>query len=172
MNHEDFSRGANSGGDGDLDEALDTLTFEVALLFFRMRTAATQYLGRGEHSSGHRSILKSLDAHGPQTVPEMARLRSVSRQHVQKLVDGLKADGLVEATPNPAHRRSVLIALTPEGVEFVNDLAKREKALWRFLGRDLSAAGVKDATEVVRTLRHRFESEEWAQEACSESAPP
>ncbi len=56
--------------------AVDRFTFEVALLFFRMRTAATQYLGQGRHSTGRRSILKNL-AEGPQTVPAMARRRSV-----------------------------------------------------------------------------------------------
>ena len=78
-------------------ETLDTFTREVALLFFRMRQAATEYLGQGQHSSGRRSILKSLGELGPQTVPEMARARSVSRQHIQRIVDELKSDGLVRS---------------------------------------------------------------------------
>lgn len=159
---EEIIRGPLEVGRGkQLDESLDSFTFEVALLFFRMRTAATQYLGRGEHSSGHRSILKRLGAEGPQTVPAMARVRSVSRQHVQKLVDGLKADGLVAAMPNPKHKRSVLIALTRLGESYLQELRKRETELWQFLGRDLEPERVDDATEVARTLRERFESSAW-----------
>lgn len=147
-----------------LHEALDGLTLETALLFFRMRHAATQYLGRGEHSSGHRSILKSLGAEGPLTVPDMAGARAVSRQHVQKLVDGLKADGLVTAIPNPAHKRSLLIALTRRGAAWLAELGEREEALWRFLGRGLSRQSVEEASELIRVLRGRFESEEWVRE--------
>lgn len=145
----------------DLHEALDTFTIEVALLFFRMRVAANQYLGRGAHSSGHRSVLKSLGANGPQTVPQMARVRSVSRQHVQKLVDGLKADGLVVAIPNPDHGRSLLIALTSPGGEYLAELGEREEDLWDFLGRGLTAEEVSGATDLVHTLRERFETPEW-----------
>jgi hypothetical protein len=76
--------------------------FEVALLVFRTQIAATQYLGQRRHSTGRRSILKNL-ADGPQTVPAMAQRRAVSRQHIQKLVDTLKADGLVtSASPCPS----------------------------------------------------------------------
>jgi DNA-binding MarR family transcriptional regulator len=142
-------------------EALDELTFEVALLFFRMRVAATQYLGQGRHSSGRRSILKSLGARGPQTVPAMAKPRAVSRQHVQKLVDELKRDALVAAIPNPTHKRSKLIALTGRGAGFLEKMEKREAELFRFLGRDLRLGDIRSATELVRELRRRFESEEW-----------
>lgn len=160
--NDDSTRGRPTArNQNELHETLDTLTFEVALLFFRMRAAAKQYLGRGEHSSGHRSVLKSLGSKGPQTVPEMARFRSVSRQHVQKLVDGLKADGLVAAKPNPAHRRSGLIALTRRGENYLARLGEREKELWDFLGEDLSADDIRVATDVVRVLRDQFESEEW-----------
>jgi len=152
---------SEAGSEDGIHEALDRFTFEVALLFFRMRVAATQYLGRGEHSSGHRSIMKSLGAEGPQTVPAMAGLRSVSRQHVQKLVDGLKADGFVEAVPNPAHKRSVLIDLTRLGEDYLGQLGKREEELWRFLGKGLSPEGVGEATKLVRLLRSRFESTDW-----------
>ncbi|MCP4662669.1 MAG: hypothetical protein GY856_45320 [bacterium] len=36
-----------------------------ALLYFHMRRAATELMGGGEHSSGRRSVLKSLASAGP-----------------------------------------------------------------------------------------------------------
>jgi len=142
-------------------ETLDTFTREVALLFFRMRQAATEYLGQGRHSSGRRSILKSLGELGPQTVPQMARSRSVSRQHIQKIVNELRDDGLVRPTPNPAHRRSKLIELSPAGRRMLESMDEREEALMAFLGEGLVLEDVRKATEIVRHVRGRLEDPEW-----------
>ena len=59
--------------------------------------------------------LNSQQRLGPQTVPTMARARNVSRQHVQKSVDGLAAGGLVSLRDNPAHRRSPIVELSDAG---------------------------------------------------------
>jgi DNA-binding MarR family transcriptional regulator len=140
--------------------AVDRFTFEVALLFFRMRTAATQYLGQGRHTTGRRSILKNL-AEGPQTVPAMAHRRSVSRQHIQKLVDTLRADGLVRIRPHPTDRRSRLVVLAPKGAAFLEELRAREVELFAGLADGLSLERLEQATEVVQEVRTRLESAKW-----------
>lgn len=142
-------------------KTLDTFTFEVALLFFRMRHAATEYLGQGKHSSGRRSVVKSLGEQGPQTVPAMARARTVSRQHIQRIVDELLKEGLVERRTNPAHRRSKLIALSSEGEQLLASLDEREAELMRFLARGLRLEQVREATRVVRHVRSQLESPAW-----------
>lgn len=142
-------------------EAVDDFTYEVALLYFRMRHAATQYLSQGRHSSGRRSILKSLGDLGPQTVPQMARARAVSRQHIQTLIDELRGEGLVHRIPNPAHRRSKRIQLTAAGRRQLAAMNEREADLMRFIGRGVSLAKVRSATEVVRHVRARLESAGW-----------
>jgi DNA-binding MarR family transcriptional regulator len=139
---------------------VDRFTFEVALLFFRMRTAATQYLGQGRHSTGRRSILKNL-AEGPQTVPAMARRRSVSRQHIQKLVDALRADSLVRTRPHPTDRRSRLVVLAPKGAAFLEELHAREVQLFAQLADGLSLDRLEKATEMVQEVRTRLESRKW-----------
>lgn len=115
-------------------------------------------------------MLRVGDGHHTATVSAMARLRSVSRQHVQMLVDGLRADGLVAAIPKPTHKRSVLIALTRRGEDYLRDLNRREEELWQFLGQDLSPDRIDSATQLVRTLRGRFESDEWGELVNSGSA--
>lgn len=62
-----------------------------------------------------RAVLERLHEVGDQTVPEMARWLSVSRQGVQTVVDEAKRLGHVEARANPSHRRSHLISLTARG---------------------------------------------------------
>jgi DNA-binding MarR family transcriptional regulator len=62
-------------------------------------------------------------------VPELARERPVSRQHIQTLVNALLAAGLVETRPNPEHRRSPLLSLSEEGRRRLKQLQDRETRL-------------------------------------------
>jgi DNA-binding MarR family transcriptional regulator len=96
-----------------------------------------------------RSVLEHLHELGPQTVPRMARERSVKRQSVQALVDQLREMGFVDARANPAHRRSVLIALTPLGREVFGKVRAREAAR---MGELLEALGPRDLVATARTL--------------------
>ena len=141
--------------------AVDELTFTTALLYFRMRKAAEELLGEGAQSSGRRSILKSLAAGEPQTVPAMARLRAVSRQHVQKLVNGLVKDGLVELLDNPAHRRSRLVAITAAGRRVAAATSRREAEILPEISRGISLTDIRTATRVLKRLKGAFEGERW-----------
>lgn len=144
---------------------VDEFTYEVALLFFRMKIAATELLGQGKHSSGRRSILKSLGRDGPLTVPSMARARSVSRQHIQTLVNELRTDGLVSTRSNPAHKRSKLIALTAAGERFLKQMTVREEDLLSGLADGIPLGDFRRATSLVRELKRRLEAEEWSRAA-------
>src|SRR5690606_8560802 len=64
---------------------------------------------------GMRAVLEQLHVGGPQTVPAVGRALVLPRQVVQRLVDEAARHGLVELRPNPAHRRSRLVALTDAG---------------------------------------------------------
>ncbi|MCP4305937.1 MAG: MarR family transcriptional regulator, partial [bacterium] len=76
-----------------------------------------------------RAVLEHLTRHGAASVPQIARARHVSRQHIQSIVNDLLTRGLVETTPNPAHRRSHLIALTDAGHELIHEVIERERAI-------------------------------------------
>lgn len=143
--------------------AVDTLMTESALLFFRMKVAAADLMGKGTGSSGRRSILKELARSGPRTVAHMARARPVARQHFQKIVNRLNREGLVEFIPNPAHERSKLVRLTQKGHLFVKVLTRREAKLIAELAADISMHDVQTATKVLRELKNKFASGEWKQ---------
>ena len=83
-------------------DALDELCREAGALFHRLRNVAEQAHGRGSPSAGARSLMAELDEKGPRTTPQMAWARSVSRQHVQTLVNRLLEDALVVTETNPA----------------------------------------------------------------------
>ncbi len=99
----------------------------------------------------------SLQRHGPLSVPQMARARPVSRQHIQVLVNSLADDGLVEAVTNPAHRRSPLFQLTPEGDELVDVMSRREAGVVARLEIGIPDGELRAASAVLREVRKRFE---------------
>lgn len=60
-------------------------------------------------------ILHTLACCGPKTVPQIARMRPVARQHIQTLANELEELGFIEFIDNPAHKRSRLVILTEAG---------------------------------------------------------
>src|SRR5271157_4254637 len=97
-------------------DALLGLFDETVSLFHRLTVLAEKIHEQGSLSAALRGILRGLRRHGAQTVPNLARLRPVSRQHVQELVNRLRKVELVEFAENPAHKRSQLVKLTLKGV--------------------------------------------------------
>jgi len=142
-------------------EALDSIFNEAVALFHRMRVAAEEVHRQGEMSAGRRGVLRGLDRLGPQTVPQMARARPVSRQHVQMLVNQLARDGLVEYIENPAHKRSHLVRLTQQGKELVESMVRRELRVLGQLSIQTSEKDLTAAADVLRSVRALLQSHEW-----------
>jgi DNA-binding MarR family transcriptional regulator len=143
------------------ESPLDSLVNETVLLFHRLRIVADQIHHRGETTGALRSILRSLDKLGEQTVPQMARARAVSRQHVQALVNQLVEERLVELISNPAHKRSPLARLTPLGKKTVDAMNNNEAGLLSKAGLSVSDQDLLQTAETLRTVRAYFESERW-----------
>lgn len=141
--------------------AFGGLVDETRLLFHRLRHTAEQLHGGDELTAGRRGVLQSLRRDGAQTVPEMARRRPVSRQHIQVLVNGLLDDGYVELVDNPAHKRSKLVRLTAAGEALIKKMEKRERGAIAALNMELSATRLRDATEVLRLVRAALEDAPW-----------
>nr|MBA3895819.1 MarR family transcriptional regulator [Sphingomonadaceae bacterium] len=91
-------------------------------------------------------------------VPEIARMRPVSRQRMQRLADELAAEGLVTFIDNPKHRRSKLVRLTPEGDAHYRKLHTDFLAIASNIGVALSEADTRKAIEVVRHLSDNVRS--------------
>ncbi|WP_328807735.1 MarR family winged helix-turn-helix transcriptional regulator [Nonomuraea antri] len=102
-------------------------------------------------SVGVRAVLNLLREHGPMTVPQMGRAQALSRQFVQRMINDAAARELVEFAPNPAHKKSSLIRLTGRGLDAINAVIDRERAVLRQAGDGLTDAEV-DAC--VRVLSH------------------
>ena len=110
-------------------EAFQELVGEVQLLFHRLKAVSEELHEDAGISTAMRGVMRDLYVNGPQTVPQMARSRPVSRQHIQTIVNSLLEANLVELTDNPAHRRSHLVQLTPEGRSAMKKIFRREAVL-------------------------------------------
>lgn len=63
----------------------------------------------------HAHTISELHSDGPLSQRELGVRLRLQKSTVSRLVDELERDGTVERRPNPADRRSVLIALSPAG---------------------------------------------------------
>ena len=115
----------------------------VPLLFHRLRAIGDDLHARYGVTTPMRGVMQSLFDGGPQTVPQMAAARPVSRQHIQTQVDALASRGLVATVPNPAHKRSSHIALTDTGREIFESMRKKEIETLSSLLGDFSSAELK-----------------------------
>ena len=163
--------GRKSGGSSaPTFQTLEALFRETVSLFHRMRTAAESVHRGYRIRGGERGILMSLHRHGPQTVPQLARARPVSRQHIQAHVTPLASKGLVEFRPNPAHRKSHLVTLTEKGRKLVEAMSGKEKKLLSALPLKITREKIEESTSVLRAVRQAFESDAWNRLVAEEDA--
>jgi len=133
--------------------AFEDVIDETTALFHLLHAVAAQLHGGGELTAGRRGVLRGLDRFGPQTVPQMARARPVSRQYIQSLVNDLEAEGLVETLENPAHRRSRLVCLTQRGAGALAEMYRREADLFATLELSIADDEMRHAASVLRSVR-------------------
>ena len=143
-------------------DSLIALIDAVRLAFNQMRASADAAHADLGITAAMRAVLERLARGGPQTVPDMARARNVSRQHIQKIVDGLGEVGLIDLNANPAHKRSPLIVLSADGRKQFKIIEKREAAILASIGKDLEGHNLTAATTTLRALTGAFQ--DWEQQ--------
>lgn len=127
----------------------------VALTTLRLTAAGDDLHADRGLSTAMRSLLLHI-AREPQTVPHLASERRVSRQHIQRLVNSLTEMGLATAKPNPRHRRSVLIVLTPRGRDVASAIGAVEAPLLARLFSEIDQADLDGAARVLRIVCERL----------------
>lgn len=140
---------------------LRALIDENIALFHRLRWVAEQIYGEDGRSTARRGILRGLVRYGAQTVPQLARARSVTRQHTQEVVDRLAADGLVERVANPAHARSRLVRATALGEAAVRRMDDVDTRVLVAIGDRVSRRELDAAARTLRAVRAAFEGPRW-----------
>lgn len=138
-----------------LASGADILDLSVAVieLYFRLE-AITEATAGFAHAGGEFGVLRTLVAEGPQTVPELARTRPVSRQHCQIIVNGLFDQGLVEFVDNPRHKKSKLVRATRRGRSRFDAMKTQFTQTAAVYAPHFTAAEVASATDVCRRARN------------------
>jgi DNA-binding MarR family transcriptional regulator len=144
----------------DKARAIESLITEIISLYQRLQVTAERLHGFRRLSGGKRGVLRDLYKNGMQTVPEMARSRPVSRQHIQTIVNPLVEEGLVEFVENPAHRRSRLVRLTKRGVDLLEEMNRKETELLSRIETAFSEKDALDSASVIRSIRESLNTKE------------
>ncbi|MGQ0752088.1 MAG: MarR family winged helix-turn-helix transcriptional regulator [Betaproteobacteria bacterium] len=110
-------------------------------------------------TSGMRTVLEALYERGVLTVPQIARSRGVTRQHIQALTDRLLASELVTSHENPRDRRSPLLRLTEKGTTLFETVREHEAQVLSGMSRALSAYDVDVALSALGALESHLAQE-------------
>ena len=133
------------------EDVLD-LSLAVIELYFRLE-AITQATTGFANAGSEFGVLRGLVLIGPQTVPEIARARPVSRQHCQTIVNGLVEQELAEFVDNPKHKKSKLVRVTKKGRARYEAMRTQFRSAAAIYAPHFTAAEVASATDVCRRAR-------------------
>jgi len=138
-------------------EKMVALTASLRAAFNRLKALGDALHGDLQVTTAMRAVMETLSASGAMTAPQIAKLKGVTRQHIQLLADALCAAGLAAVKENPAHRRSSLIALTDKGKRAFAKMQAREVPVIEALADDFDAQELERATAVLNRLSARLD---------------
>lgn len=131
---------------------LEQLMAETRELFQALSQASSQLIQDSGITLSMRGVLEQLHPDQALTVPDIARARQVTRQHIQTIVNELLQRELVQAEANPAHKRSPLIRLTPLGTLTYKLVLSREQKMLQALAGKLEESRLRQAAETLHEL--------------------
>jgi DNA-binding MarR family transcriptional regulator len=130
------------------DDAFQDVLLALFQLHGRVLEAADVMSG-GFGLTGARWQVMKVAARQSLTVSQIARRLGLKRQSVQRTVDQLAGQGLVEFAPNADHQRASLVGLSVEGQRILAALESRQQA---WLGRCLRGLGRAELDSLARSL--------------------
>lgn len=135
-------------------EALTGLILEVFRVNGDLISAGDRIAGEFGQSSARWQVLGAIEDE-PKTVPAIARQMGLTRQAVQRTVDVLAGERIVEYVDNPAHRRSRLIEMTREGKQTYDKISAKQVIWVNGLASGLPSndKDIRKALSVLRSLR-------------------
>lgn len=138
--------------------ALTNLVIEVFRLNGALLAAGDALVHHLGLTSARWQVLGAI-ALSPVTLPvaHIARNMGLTRQAVQRVVDDLRADGLVQLEPNPHHRRAMLVTMTEAGDVAYRQASELQQRWANDLASNLPAEAIEAAAGLLRTLQQRLD---------------
>ena len=139
-------------------EAATELILEVFRLNGRLLVTGDRLVAPLGLTSARWQVLGAITlAEQPQPVAWLARSMGLNRQGVQRIVNEMIDDGLVETRPNPHHRRAHHIVLTRRGRDAYMRAAGLQAPWVTDIVKGISRDEIATALRVAATLRRRLE---------------
>lgn len=136
------------------------LSDELIRINGRMKSLFAGARRREGLGDSEQSVLNAVvEADRPPTVPQIGRSYGQPRQLIQRAANSLIEAGLIEALPNPDHKRAVLLRATPQGVAVKREIDSEVDAIASTLSRGLNDIVIRLATAQLRTIRKQLEDE-------------
>lgn len=110
-------------------------------------------------SSARWKVLGALSgSKNPITVPDIARTMGLTRQAVQRLVNEMIKDGLLNSQVNPSHKRAKLLALTKKGKDFFERLEQKQIPWVNSIADGLEAKDLQIVYSVLQKVTDQLET--------------
>ena len=140
-------------------QALTGLILAIFRLNGRLLVAGDRLVTDLDLTSARWQVLGAIAlAERPQPVAWLARNMGLNRQGVQRIVNEMRDDGLLEIKPNPHHRRAHLVVLTKRGKEAFEAAARLQAPWANGLADDISVKDLAVTQKVVAELCERLEA--------------
>lgn len=106
------------------------------------------------------SVLNAVvEADRPPTVPQIGRSFGQPRQLVQRAANSLIEAGLIEAVPNPDHKRAVLLNATAKGLALKREIDARADDKAGEVTKGMDAAAIRAAARALGEIRRDLEAQ-------------
>lgn len=139
--------------------AFDTLFTDLVRAETRLYNAVAERVkAQAGVGAGHFELLRYVRDQPDARVGDIAAAFAIGVGTTSKIVDRLEKQGWLRRRPNPANRRSSLLALTPAGESVVS----RAEPVWQaaiqeLLGGALTSAELSVLAPILDTLRSDLE---------------
>ncbi len=141
--------------------AMTDLVLELFRASARMITAGDRLVAEIGLTSARWQLLGTIvNADRAQPVSWIARDMGANRQNVQRIVNDLVKDGLLEFQPNPHHRRAQLVVLTDAGREAFERAMKLQAPWINTLSEGLDVDDIQTTHNVLNQRRNRLEEDQ------------
>ena len=128
---------------------LDTVFTDLVRVETRLYNAVAERVKAAAGvGAGHFELLRYVRDHPDARVADLASAFAIGVGTTSKIVDRVEKEGWVERRPNPANRRSSLLALTPAGESVVS----RAEPAWQAAIQEILGAAV--TSDELTSLAH------------------
>ena len=135
------------------------ITWLIRRAFRLMGVRVDQYLKDLGISACDRSVMEYLYPEQKLSVPQIAELYDVSRQHIQSIVNSLLQREIVELHDNPKHKRSALVSLTSKGKTLYEEIIKRDQLAFTTIFKDIKKSENEITRKTLKKLVHQLSDE-------------